>query len=173
MGAAIDFSRAVDAPIVTSMPTGVGTRGADGEWQLDQARRSLTFTKANGGTIAAVEYMNEPTLASMGGAPKGYDAAAYGRDFRGIRRIHADGVSGDQDFLAPGSVGEANADWAVATGGYGDLAVLPQRILPLRRATPTLSPTTTTVLLRSAVRPWGTKLARTKRYPRTGSAVQT
>ena len=80
--AAIDFSRAVDAPIVTSMPTGLGTRGADGVWQPDQARRSLTFTKANGGTIAAVEYMNEPTLASMGGAPKGYDAAAYGRDFR-------------------------------------------------------------------------------------------
>ena len=79
--AAIDFSRAVD-PIVTSMPTGLGTRGADGVWQPDQARRSLTFTKANGGTIAAVEYMNEPTLASMGGAPKGYDAAAYGRDFR-------------------------------------------------------------------------------------------
>ena len=25
--------------------------------------------------------MNEPTLAAMGGAPKGYDAAAYGRDF--------------------------------------------------------------------------------------------
>ena len=114
----------MDAPIVTSMPTGVGTRGVDGIWQPDRARRWLAFTKANGGTIAAVEYMNEPTLASMGGAPKGYDAAAYGRDFPGIRRIHAEGVSGNE-ILAPGSVGEANADWAVATGGYGDLEVLP------------------------------------------------
>ena len=26
--------------------------------------------------------MNEPTLAAMGGAPDGYDAAAYGRDFK-------------------------------------------------------------------------------------------
>ena len=26
--------------------------------------------------------MNEPNLATMGGAPPGYDAAAYGRDVR-------------------------------------------------------------------------------------------
>jgi len=26
--------------------------------------------------------MNEPNLAAMGGAPIGYDASAYGRDFR-------------------------------------------------------------------------------------------
>jgi heparanase 1 len=122
--AAIDFSRAVDAPIVTSMPTGTGTRGADGIWQPDQARRWLAFTKENGGTIAAAEYMNEPTLASMGGAPKGYDAAAFGRDFRVfdefMRKEHP-----ATKLLAPGSVGEANADWAVATGGYGNLKVLP------------------------------------------------
>ena len=29
--------------------------------------------------------MNEPTAASMGGAPKGYDAAAYGRDLAVFR----------------------------------------------------------------------------------------
>jgi heparanase 1 len=123
-GAAIDFSRAVDAPIVTSMPTGVGTRGANGVWQPDQARRWLAFTKANGGTIAAIEYMNEPTLASMGGAPKGYDAAAYGRDFRVFDAFMRKEYP-ETKILAPGSVGEANADWAVATGGYGDLGVLP------------------------------------------------
>jgi heparanase 1 len=123
-GAAIDFSRAVDAPIVTSMPTGVGTRGADGIWQPDQARSWLAFTKANGGTIAAIEYMNEPTLASMGGAPNGYDAAAYGRDFRVFDAFMRKEYR-ETKILAPGSVGEANADWAVATGGYGDLGVLP------------------------------------------------
>ena len=87
--AAIDFSRAVDAPIVTSMPTGAGTRGADGLWQPDQARRWLAFTKENGGTIAAVEYMNEPTLASMGGAR----STKYGGGIRArlssIQRFHA------------------------------------------------------------------------------------
>ena len=50
-----------------------------------QARRFVDFTKSVGGRIAAAEYMNEPTLAAMGGAPAGYDAAAYGRDFKVFR----------------------------------------------------------------------------------------
>jgi heparanase len=121
--AAIDFSRAVDASIVTSMPTGTGTRAADGLWQPDQARRWLAFTKENGGTIAAIEYMNEPTLASMGGAPKGYDAPAFGRDFQVFDAFMRKEYPGTK-ILAPGSVGEANAGWAVATAGYGNIVVL-------------------------------------------------
>ena len=120
---AIDFSRAVDAPIVTSMPTGMGTRGADGLWTPDQARRWLAFTKENGGTVAAAEYMNEPTMASMGGAPKGYDAGAFGHDFGVFEAFMRKEYPGTK-LLAPGSVGEANADWAVAMGGYGAQQVL-------------------------------------------------
>jgi hypothetical protein len=121
---AINFSRAVDAPIVTSVPDGMGTRGADGLWRPDQARRWLAFTVAHGGTIAAAEYFNEPTLASMGGAPKDYDAAAFGRDFKiydAFMRKEFPAVK----LLGPGSVGEANAAWAVASGAYGDIKVLP------------------------------------------------
>jgi hypothetical protein len=82
----IDFAHAVDARIVTSMATSPGVRDAAGLWQSDQARRLIAYTKAVGGSIAAAEFMNEPTLAAMGGAPKGYDAAAYGRDFKAFRR---------------------------------------------------------------------------------------
>jgi len=121
---AIDFSRAVDAPIVTSVPIGEGTRGTDGVWRPDQTRRWLAFTKAHGGVIAAAEYFNEPTLATMGGAPKGYDAAAFGRDFRIFDTFMRKEYSGTK-LLAPGSVGEATGDWGVATGGYGAQAVLP------------------------------------------------
>lgn len=121
---AIDFSRAEDAPIVTSMPTGVGTRGANGLWQPDQSRRWLAYTRAHGGTIAAAEFMNEPTLASMGGAPAGYDAAAFGRDYKVFEEFMRKEQPGTK-LLAPGSVGEAAADWAVATGGYGNMKVLP------------------------------------------------
>jgi hypothetical protein len=121
---AIDFSRAVDAPIVTSMPISAGTRGPDGIWRPDQAQVWLAFTKAHGGTIAAAEYFNEPTLASMGGAPKGYDAATFGRDFRVFDAFMRKGYPGTK-LLAPGSVGEANAPWAVATGGYAEMKVLP------------------------------------------------
>jgi heparanase 1 len=122
--AAIDFSRAVDAPIVTSMPNGEGTRGPDGRWRPDQARTWLAFTKAHGGTVAATEYFNEPTLASMGGAPRGYNAAAFGRDFRVFDAFLRQEYPGTQ-LLAPGSVGETTGDWGVAQGGYGSMQVLP------------------------------------------------
>lgn len=41
----------------------------------------MEYTKSIGGSFAAAEFMNEPNLATMGGAPAGYDANAYGRDF--------------------------------------------------------------------------------------------
>jgi hypothetical protein len=104
----VDFANAVDAGIVTSMATSPGVRDAAGLWQSDQARRLLAYTKAVGGRIAAAEFMNEPTLAAMGGAPKGYDAAAYGRDFKAF---HGFIKSSEPDLivLGPGSVGETAA----------------------------------------------------------------
>src|SRR5580692_11224827 len=101
----IDFSHAVNAEIVTSVATGPGPRDAQGVWTSDQARELFEYTKSVGGRIAASEFMNEPTFAAMGGAPKGYDAARYGRDvevFRSFLRKTAP----DTLFLGPGSVGE-------------------------------------------------------------------
>jgi hypothetical protein len=101
----VDFSRAVNAEIVTSVATGPGSRDAQGVWTSDQARQLFEYTKAAGGRIAASEFMNEPTYAAMGGAPKGYDAASYGRDiikFQTFLRKTAP----DTLFLGPGSVGE-------------------------------------------------------------------
>src|SRR5580704_2637470 len=70
-----------DGKLVTSFATSPGTRNSASVWTPDQARQLLDYTKSIGGRIAAAEYMNEPTYAEMGGAPKGYDAAAFGRDF--------------------------------------------------------------------------------------------
>lgn len=104
----IDFARAASAEIVTSMATSPGARDAAGLWRSDQARRLFAYTRSIGGWIAAVEFMNEPTLAAMGGAPKGYDAAAYGRDFKAfvafIRTSEPDVM-----VLGPGSIGETTA----------------------------------------------------------------
>jgi hypothetical protein len=106
--AVIDFARAAGAEIVTSMATGPGVRDAAGQWQSDQARRLFAYTRSVGGRIAAAEFMNEPTLAAMGGAPKGYDAAAYGRDFKAfvafMRANEPDAI-----VLGPGSIGETAA----------------------------------------------------------------
>jgi heparanase 1 len=101
----IDFSHAVNAEIVTSVATGPGSRDAQGVWTSDQARQLFEFTKSAGGRIAASEFMNEPTYAAMGGAPKGYDAASFGRDVA-VFRTFLWKTAPDTLFLGPGSVAE-------------------------------------------------------------------
>ena len=113
--AVVDFARAVNAEIVTSMATGPGARDATGLWQSDQARRLFAYTKSVGGRIAAAEFMNEPNLAAMGGAPSGYDAAAYGRDFKAFMAFMKAGAP-DAIVLGPGSAGETAA--APSSGGF-------------------------------------------------------
>jgi heparanase 1 len=112
----IDFSKTVDARIVTSFANSVGTRDAAGVWTTAQAKRFLDYTKSVGGSIAAAEFMNEPNLAAMGGAPAGYDAAAYGRDFK-IFRAFAKQTAPEMLILGPGSVGETTGSWGLAYGG--------------------------------------------------------
>ena len=111
----VDFARAVDARIVTSFATSEGTRDARGVWTSRQARQLLAYTKSIGGSIAAAEFMNEPTYAAMGGAPKGYDAAAYGRDIAVFHRFIKQAAP-DMIFLGPGSVGEGSS-LPVSLGG--------------------------------------------------------
>jgi hypothetical protein len=83
----VDFAAAVDAEIVTSMTISPGVRDASGAWTAEQARRLIDFTRSIGGRIAAAEFMNEPMIAAMGGAPKAYDAKAYARDFKLFERF--------------------------------------------------------------------------------------
>jgi hypothetical protein len=101
----VDFSHAANADLVTSFAISAGTRDAAGVWTPDQAHQIAEYTKSIGGSIAVAEFMNEPNIAEMGGAPKGYDAAAYGRDvavFRAFARQEIPGML----FLGPGSSGE-------------------------------------------------------------------
>src|SRR3954453_13311251 len=107
--------------------THVGTRNSAGFWTPDQARRWLDFTRAAGGRIAAAEFMNEPTLAAMGGAPEGYGAAAHEHDFK-IFHAFAKQAAPDMMILGPGSVGETTGDWGVISG-YGSTAILKTRDL--------------------------------------------
>lgn len=101
----VEFSQSVDARIVISFAVGLGTRDAAGVWKPDQAGRLLTYTRSIGGRIAAAEFMNEPNLAEMGGAPAGYDAAAYGRDFR-LFQAFMKQTTPETMILGPGTVGE-------------------------------------------------------------------
>jgi hypothetical protein len=99
----VKFAQAVDAAIVTSFAVGTGVRDAAGVWTSDQAARFLDYTHSIGGRIAAAEFMNEPDLAVLGGAPRGYTAENYARDFRlfaAFARAKAPGMQ----ILGPGSV---------------------------------------------------------------------
>jgi heparanase len=104
----IDFAHAVNADLVSSFAISQGVRDANGVWTPVEAEKLLNFTRAAGGTIVAAEMFNEPTFAAMGGAPKGYDAAAYARDFHAF---HAFIKKADPSMtvLGPGGVGEAGS----------------------------------------------------------------
>lgn len=112
----IDFAKAVDAEIITSFANGAGTRDSTGAWTTEQAERLLAYTGSVGGRIAAAEFMNEPNLAAMGGAPDDYTSADFGRDFK-IFASFARTEIPDMLILGPGSVGETTGTWGVAYGG--------------------------------------------------------
>jgi hypothetical protein len=115
----IDFSQAVDAKIVTSFAISPGTRDAAGVWTRDQARHLLAYTHLLGGSIAAAEFMNEPDLPAISGAPAGYDAAAYGRDFK-IFRSFVKQTAPEMMVLGPGGAGQASlASDLLAAAGPG------------------------------------------------------
>jgi len=113
----VDFSQAVDAKIVTSFAISPGTRDAAGVWTSDQAARLLAYTRFLGGSITAAEFMNEPDLPAINGAPAGYDAAAYGRDFKIFRTVVKQ-TAPEMMVLGPGAAGEAPlaADLLAASG---------------------------------------------------------
>ncbi|MBH0114607.1 hypothetical protein I5E68_16790 [Novosphingobium sp. YJ-S2-02] len=99
---AIDFAKAVDARIVTSMATSAGTRDADGAWQPDHAASFLAATKALGGTIWASEFANEPNLVGGTQPPEGYSAADYRRDYARFHTWLA-ASSPETQVMAPGA----------------------------------------------------------------------
>lgn len=118
----VDFAAATGARIVTSMSISPGVRDASGVWTPGQARRLLDYTRSVGGDIAASEFMNEPTMATMGGAPKGYDAMAFGRDFKLFASFARQAAPGMR-ILSPGSVGETTAsDAMIHYGAQGAIA---------------------------------------------------
>jgi len=104
----IDFSLAADAPIVTSVAISAGVRNKEGVWTQEQAKALWDYTRKAGGTIAATEFMNEPTIPGPGAAPKGYDAAAFGRDAK-LFGAFLKKESPKTVYLGPGGVGEGAA----------------------------------------------------------------
>ena len=101
----IDFAQAVNAKLVTSFAISAGVRDAKGIWTPVQARKLLAYTKTIGGEIAAAEMFNEPDMPVYGGAPPGYSAANYARDFA-VFLPFVRSAAPAMKAVGPGSVGE-------------------------------------------------------------------
>lgn len=103
----VAFSKAVDAPIVTSFAVSNGTRDANGVWTTEQAQRRLDLTRQAGGTIYAAEFFNEANMPSAAPEmPKNYHAENYGAEFR-LFRDWARKNAPEMKILGVGGVGEA------------------------------------------------------------------
>ncbi len=101
----IDFAHATNAEIISSFATSEGVRDAKGAWTPEQARAFLSYTKSAGGRIAAAEFINEPNLTFISGAPKGYSPSDYARDMAVFRPFLKE-ASPNTLLLGPGSVAE-------------------------------------------------------------------
>lgn len=102
----IAFSKAADAPIVTSFAVSGGTRAANGWWTTDQAQRMIDLTRDAGGSLYAAEFFNEPNIPSAAeGMPKGYDQVNYAAEFR-IFRDWAKIAAPQMKIIGPGGAGE-------------------------------------------------------------------
>jgi heparanase 1 len=101
----VDFGKAVDAKLVTSFAISDGVRDKDSIWTPAQAQALVNYTHSIGGTIAAAELFNEPTYASYGGAPKGYNATTFAKDFARFSSFVKSNLPG-MIVLGPGSTGE-------------------------------------------------------------------
>lgn len=85
----LDFVKAVDGKLLISVANCPGVHNADGSWNPEQADLLFSYSKEYGVPIAYAEFMNEPNMAKMGGAPENYSEEAFGRDqdafFRFVR----------------------------------------------------------------------------------------
>ncbi|MCB0688532.1 MAG: hypothetical protein KDC53_18460, partial [Saprospiraceae bacterium] len=101
----VDYCKAVNGKIVTSFAISDGMHDANGNYKIDQVKDLIAFTKSVGGEIAAAEMFNEPTFASHGNAPEGYNAENFADDFT-VFNGFAKSYYPQMLITGPGGVGE-------------------------------------------------------------------
>jgi heparanase 1 len=105
----LDFARSTDAKIITSLGVTAGSRDKNGVWTPAQMKELLDFTRMNGGSIAAVQFMNEPSLAVRQGVPAHFTPAAFVRDVavftEFMKKNSPDTMRLGPDVLGDGSIG--------------------------------------------------------------------
>jgi heparanase len=97
----VEFSKAVDARIVTSFAINPAVRDTSGSWTPAQALALINYTHAIGGQLSAAELFNEPNFSRQGGGPQQYDGPAFARDSAAFRAF-AGKAAPEMKILGPG-----------------------------------------------------------------------
>ncbi|MBE6678084.1 MAG: beta-glucuronidase [Ruminococcaceae bacterium] len=76
----LDFVKAVNGKLLISVSNCAGDHPNGGPLDLTQTKKIFNLSHEYGVDIDAAEFMNEPNMLEMSGAPKGYTAADFVRD---------------------------------------------------------------------------------------------
>lgn len=76
----LDFAACVGAKLLISVSNCAGDHPDGGPLDLTQAKKIFALSHEYGVDIDAIEFMNEPNMLELSGAPRGYCAADYARD---------------------------------------------------------------------------------------------
>lgn len=114
----LDFVKAVNGKLLISVSNCIGDHPNGGPLDLTQTKKIFNFSHEYGVDIDAAEFMNEPNLLEMSGAPKGYTAADYARDqdiFNGwVRENYPNCLIVGPCSLGDGAMGKLDAKSAGA-----------------------------------------------------------
>ena len=119
----LDFVKAVDGKLLISVSNCEGDHPNGGTLDLTQTKKIFDLSHEYGVDIAAAEFMNEPNMLAMSGAPKGYTAEDFVRDqdiFNGWVRDHYPNCL----IVGPCSLGEGGMgkiDMKSAGAGIGGM----------------------------------------------------
>ena len=119
----LEFVKAVDGKLLISVSNCAGDHPEGGALDLTQTKKIFDFSHKYGVDIAAAEFMNEPNMLEMSGAPKGYTVDDYVRDsdifFGWVKENYPDCL-----LVGPCSLGEggmAKVDMKSAGAGIGSM----------------------------------------------------
>ncbi|MBQ9071057.1 MAG: beta-glucuronidase [Clostridia bacterium] len=76
----LDFVKAIGAKLLISVSNCAGDHKDGGPLDLTQTKKIFNLSHEYGVDIDAAEFMNEPSMLEMSGAPRGYTPADYARD---------------------------------------------------------------------------------------------
>lgn len=112
----LEFVKAVGGKLLISVANCAGLHRADEPWNPSEAEKLFSLSRDYGVPIDAAEFMNEPNMLMLSGAPEGYTAADYARDqdlfFAWVREHYPDTV-----LVGPCNTGGSNEDDALGAMG--------------------------------------------------------